>query len=114
MTEMPERPLYRVTFVNQGHRYEIYAHSVGASGIFGFVEISAFSFGDADSLVIDPSQEQLRREFSQIKRTHIPLQNILRIDEVMQQGTAKISSLPTSHAEQTSTLNIVPFPPATE
>jgi len=98
------RKLYQVTFIHQGSRYEIYAHSVGASGIFGFVEVAEFSFNSRDSLVVDPTQEQLEREFSHIERTHIPLQSILRIDEVSRQGSAKITTL-----KQGDTGNVTPL-----
>ncbi len=106
---MAERPLYRITFVHQGNRYEIYAHSVGASGIFGFVEIADFSFEDDTSLVIDPAQEALQREFAQIRRTHVPLQHVLRIDEVVSRGAFKVTPIDPANSPA---VNIVPFPPA--
>jgi hypothetical protein len=41
-------------------------------------------------VVIDPSEERLKDEFREVKRTYIPLHSIIRIDEVEKEGAAKI------------------------
>ena len=45
------------------------------------------------SVVVDPSHEKLKDEFADVTTTYIPMHNVLRIDEVKKQGTAKISEL---------------------
>lgn len=84
--------LYKVIFLNQGDVYEVYARSVTQGGLFGFVEIEELSFGQSTKVVIDPSQERLEREFEGVKRVHLPMHAILRIDEVDKEGVGRISS----------------------
>ncbi len=70
--------------------YEIYAKHISQSNIFGFIEIEELVFGKAGSVVVDPSEERLRNEFSDVKRFYVPLHSVLRIDEVEKRGVAKI------------------------
>lgn len=51
-----------------------------------------FVWGTHTNLVLDPSHEKLKDEFSDVTRTYIPMRSILRIDEVRKQGTSKITS----------------------
>ena len=87
---MSKKSLYRITFANQDAVYEIYARQVHESEMFGFLEVEEFVFGETTSLVVDPSEERLKVEFSDVKRTFIPMQSIFRIDEVEKQGVAKV------------------------
>ncbi len=87
---MSKKTLYRITFANQDVIYEIYAQKVCESEIFGFLEIEDFIFGENSALVVDPSEERLKMEFSNVKSTLIPLHAIFRIDQVYKQGVAKI------------------------
>lgn len=81
---------YRIIFHSQEDIYEIYARSISESEMFGFMEVEEFVFGETTALVIDPAEERLQLEFSDVKRTYIPMQNIIRIDEVKKEGVAKI------------------------
>ncbi len=90
---MAKKRLYRVQFINQGKVYEVYARRVGQSDLFGFIEIEGLVFGEKSSVVIDPSEERLKSEFDGVPVTHVPMQAIVRIDEVEKQGTAKIVPL---------------------
>lgn len=85
------RRLYRVAFYNQGEVYEVYARSVSQGGLFGFVEIEELVFGERTSVVIDPAEEKLADEFSEVTRSYIPMHSVIRIDEVQRRGTAKIT-----------------------
>lgn len=87
---MSKKTIYRITFSNQDVIYEIYAHKVNESEMFGFLEVEDFVFGENSTLVVDPSEERLKLEFANIKRTFIPLHSIYRIDEVNKQGVAKV------------------------
>ena len=53
-------------------------------------------------MVLDPSEERIKAEFAGVKRSYLPLQSVLRIDEVRKQGTSKITTLEGS--------NVTPFP----
>jgi hypothetical protein len=84
------QPLYKVVFVNQSKVYEVYARQIHQSNIFGFIEVEEFVFGEHSSVVIDPSEERLKDEFGEVKRSYIPMHAVVRIDEVEKRGTAKI------------------------
>jgi hypothetical protein len=85
--------IFRIMFVNQGKVYEVYARKVTHGELFGFIEVEELVFGERSSVVLDPSEERIKAEFSGVKRTFLPMHSVLRIDEVKKQGTAKITVL---------------------
>ena len=86
-----DKRLYRVIFFNQGQVYEVYARGVSGSGIMGFVEVEALTFGERSQVVVDPAEEKLKREFEGVRRTYIPLHAVVRIDEVDRAGESRIT-----------------------
>ncbi len=98
-----EKRIYKVRFVCQDKIYEVYANSVGASSMLGFIEIGELVFGESTSLVLDPAEESLKNEFAHVKRTFIPMHSIIRIDEVAKRGIAKV-------IDSTSDSNVTPMP----
>ena len=48
----------------------------------------------ATGVVVDPGEERLKTEFTGIRKTHVPLHSIIRIDEVESSGVSKIKDLP--------------------
>lgn len=90
---MTDTLLYRVVFVNQQQVYELYAKRVYQADLFGFVVIEDFVFGENSAIVIDPAEEKLKIEFEGIKRSYVPMHEIVRIDQVERRGTAKILPL---------------------
>jgi hypothetical protein len=94
--------IYRVSFINQGKVYEIYAEQVQQGELYGFVEIGGFIFGETSTVVIDPAEEKLRGEFSGVDRTLIPMHAVIRIDAVEKRGSSKIHDLDGG--------NVTPFP----
>ncbi|MCH7830303.1 MAG: DUF1820 family protein [Proteobacteria bacterium] len=90
---MSKKTLFKVIFMNQGKVYEIYARSVGHGEMFGFVEVEELVFGEKTTVVVDPSEEKIKTEFENVKRTYLPMHAIIRIDEVDKRGTSKISKL---------------------
>ena len=98
-------PIYRVIFHNEGRVYEIFAREVGQGGLFGFIEVQNLVFGAKSTVVIDPSEDRLRREFEGVDRFHIPLHSVIRIDEVRKEGTGRILE-----AENESKPTVAPFP----
>jgi len=87
---MNNKRIYRIQFINQDKVYEVYAHSAGPSDIPGFIEVGELVFGEKSALVLDPAEESLKNEFSDVKRSYIPMHCVIRIDEVHKQGQAKI------------------------
>ena len=86
-----ERQIYRVIFLNNGKTYELYAGQIYQSELYGFIEVEEFRFGERSGVVVDPAEEKLKSEFTDVIRSYIPLQAIIRIDEVKKEGPAKIA-----------------------
>jgi len=100
---MAKKRIYKVVFVNQGKIYELHASQISQGDLYGFVEVADIIFGERSQVVVDPSEERLKSEFAEVKRTYIPMHAVIRIDEVQKQGVNKIVS-----GEAAS--NITPFP----
>ena len=76
--------------MNQGQIYEMFAKQIYQSDLYGFIEVEEFVFGERAQLVVDPSEERLKSEFTGVSRSFIPLHSVIRIDEVEKTGLAKI------------------------
>lgn len=101
---MRAKKLYKVTFLSGGKSYELYARDVHSSELWGFTTIADIVFEEQrDSLIIDPAEERLREEFENTRALHLPIQAILRIEEVAQRRTAQIR-------DAASGEKITPFP----
>ena len=79
--------------MNQGQVYEIYARQIDQGAMFGFIAVEELVFGERTTVVVDPTEEKLKSEFGDVKRTYLPMHSIIRIDEVDKQGKSKISKL---------------------
>lgn len=96
--------VYRVLFHNHGKVYELYARNVSQGALYAFVEISDLIFGERSAVLVDPSEEKLKAEFAGVRRTYIPLQTLIRIDEVEKVDPNRILD-----AGEAGT-NVKPFP----
>jgi hypothetical protein len=90
---MASNHIFKIIFVNQGKVYEVYARKVSHGSLFGFVEVEELVFGTRSSVVLDPGEERIKAEFEGVKRSFLPLQAVVRIDEVRKQGVSKILEL---------------------
>jgi len=95
---------YKIIFINQNTVFEIYARQIAQSNLLGFIEAEELIFGEKSVVVVDPGEERLKAEFTNVKRSYIPVHQIIRIDEVIKEGTPKIRDLGTKVG------NISPFP----
>ncbi|MGR2740242.1 DUF1820 family protein [Billgrantia sp. Q4P2] len=86
---MAAKPIYRVVFHQQGEIWELYAREIYQSELWGFIEVEEFVFEDGSKLVVDPSADRLRHTFDGVKRSYLPLNAIVRIDEVEREGPAR-------------------------
>lgn len=105
---MSTRKLYKISFLSAGRIYELYARKVASSELWGFTEVSELVFDVGEGLVIDPTEERLRDEFGASKRLHLPMQSILRIEEVERRGVARIRDAASGEAV------VTPFPMPTK
>jgi hypothetical protein len=91
---MASEKLYRVTFLNQGQVYEVYARHVSPGGLLGFVEVEELVFGATGRVVVDPAEERIQREFEGVRRSYLPMHSVIRIDEVEKPGQSRITEAP--------------------
>ena len=99
-----KKHLYKVTFLNQGKTYELYARRVSASGLWGYTEVAELVFEPAGAgLVVDPTEERLRDEFKDTRVLHLPMHAVVRVEEVERRGTLAIR-------DSASGEKITPFP----
>ena len=91
---MTDNQIYKIVFMNQDQVFEIYAKHVFQGDLYGFVVVEDIIFGETSSIVVDPSEEKLKAEFSGVKRSFVPMHEVIRIDQVERRGTAKIFPLP--------------------
>lgn len=73
-----------------GEVYEVFAKHIFQSDMYGFIEVENYIFNKDKQLVVDPSSEKLKNEFTDVQRSYIPMNAIIRIDEVEETGEAKI------------------------
>ena len=98
------KKLYKVTFLSQGKTLELYARHIASSALWGFTEVGELVFEKGGSgIVVDPTEERLREEFKDTKVLHLPMQCILRIEEVEKRG-------PLAIRDAASGEKIMPFP----
>ena len=73
-----------------GEIYEVFANQIYQSEMYGFIEVEDYIFNKDKQLVVDPAAEKLKNEFAKVERGYIPINSIIRIDEVQESGEAKI------------------------
>lgn len=98
------KPLYKISFLNAGKVYELYARHVAASHLWGFTEIAELVFDTREGVVIDPTEERLREEFANTTRLHLPMQSVIRVEEVDRKGLLSIRDAATGEKV------VTPFP----
>jgi hypothetical protein len=98
------KTLYKVTFLNHGKVYALYAGRVGSGALWGFVEVSELVFDVNTGVVVDPDEERLRDEFGATRVLHLPMQAVLRVEEVDRKGQSAIRDAATGETV------VTPFP----
>jgi hypothetical protein len=107
---MISQPVYKVIFQNGNQVFEVFARQIYQSDMWGFIEVEEFVFGERSQILVDPSEEKLKNEFNGVKRSYIPLQAIIRIDEVDKEGSSKVSSVAPADSNVTR-FPLAGFPP---
>jgi len=98
------KTLYKVTFFNAGKIYELYARRVSSGALWGFTEVAELEFDVNAGVVVDPTEERLRDEFAHTRVLHLPMQSIVRIEEVERKGQSAIRDATTGEKV------VTPFP----
>ncbi|CAM4032209.1 DUF1820 domain-containing protein [Vreelandella rituensis] len=96
---MAAKPIYRVVVHQQGEIWDLYVREIFQSELWGFIEVEEFVFEDPSRLVVDTATEKLQRTFEGVKRSYLPLNAIVRIDEVEREGPLRAVKSESSIAE---------------
>lgn len=107
---MASKSLYKVTFLNHGKVYELYARRVASGALWGFTEVADLVFDVHDGVVVDPTEERLRDEFGNTRVLHLPMQSIVRIEEVEKKGPSAIRDAASGEAVVTPLYKHGPMP----
>lgn len=97
---MKNEAVYRVLFTQADKPYEVYARYISEETLMGFIEIEELVFNESASLLVDPGEEKMKLEFTNVKRCYIPMHAILRIDEVL--STTKANEVSNKRAGNVS------------
>jgi len=87
---MTKKTTYKIIFMQLGEIYEVFAKQIYQSDMYGFIEVEEYIFNKNKQLVVDPSSEKLEKEFKDVERSYIPINSVIRVDEVVESGEAKI------------------------
>jgi len=79
-----KKKLYKVIFIDEDKQVQtLHASILNPSSFLGLVEISDIVFIDESELIISPDDGKLKSKFKNVERSFIPLNSIVRIDEIM-------------------------------
>ncbi len=106
-----EKTYFIVSYTRDEELYQVCAHTVAPSDLYGLIEIGDFIF-PKNKLVYNPGEERIKREFSGIKRTWIPYHTIVRIDEVAATRESEIKIVPLDEARLKEPLSLLKKPDA--
>ena len=94
MTDKADK-YYKVQFYDAKREIiTFFAKKVNPSSFLGLIEVSDILFMDSE-IIINPDEEKVRLELGGVSRTFLPLNAIVRIDEI-DQGRGKLLKLVTN------------------
>ncbi|MCB1616031.1 MAG: DUF1820 family protein [Pseudomonadales bacterium] len=102
---MASNPIYKIVFYNRNEVYELFARQIYQSDMYGFIEVEEYAFGERSTMIVDPSEEKLKAEFSGVIRSYIPMHSIIRIDEVEKEGAVRATEV-----KEGKSFAPIPFP----
>ncbi|PLX69823.1 MAG: DUF1820 domain-containing protein [Denitrovibrio sp.] len=78
------KKLFKIIFIDEDKKIQtIHASELNPSSFLGLVEISDIVFIDKSELIISPDDGNLKEKFKNVERSFLPLNSIIRIDEIM-------------------------------
>ena len=80
---------YRVHFSWREKEYQLIARSLDLTHPY-FVSIKDLLFPKGKNLIIDPSEDDVRKTFSETNHIMIPLQSVSMIEELADDGSSKV------------------------
>lgn len=85
---------YKIVFYDEEHKpLTIYAQNVYQSDILGFVTAEKLLFPEPSEIIVTPDQDKIRNMFKNTEKTIIPINLIIRIDEVTPDVSAPVINI---------------------
>ena len=81
--------LYRVHFKWREKEYQLTAKSLDLTHSY-FVSIKDLVYPEGRKLIIDPSEDDIRKTFSETNHIMIPLQSVSMIEELDDDGPSRV------------------------
>lgn len=76
--------LFKIQFIRPDKKIlTIHSSEVNTSSFLGLIEVKDIVFMDTSELLITPEDDKIRQEFKNVERTFLPINSIVRIDEVV-------------------------------
>jgi hypothetical protein len=95
------KKLFKVIFMDEEKKIQtIHASKLNPSSFLGLVEISDIVFIDRSEIIISPDDGNLRTRFKNVERSYIPLNSIIRIDEVVIEKETPVIRLCGEHTDE--------------
>lgn len=77
------KKLYKIIFIDEDKKVQtVHASYLNPSSFLGLIEISDIVFIGQSDIIISPDDGKLKEVFKNVERSYIPLNYIVRIDEV--------------------------------
>lgn len=101
MSTKQSKSQYRVRFMTKDDNkpVEVIVKRVMSSEFLGLIMLEDFVFSDNPQLVI-PSEDKIRKQYTDTKRLHIPYHNILSIEE-FNPNKGSLKKVPFLHTTET-------------
>lgn len=88
------KKLYKIIFIDEDKKVQtIHASYLNPSSFLGLIEISDIVFIGQSDIIISPDDGKLKEIFKNVERSYIPLNYIVRIDEVTVKKEAPVIRL---------------------
>lgn len=88
------KKLFKINFINsEKETLTIHASKVNPSEYLGLIEVSDIVFLDSSDIILNPQDDKIKKEFKNVERTFLPLNSIIRIDEVFFQKETQVVRL---------------------
>lgn len=84
--------IYRVTFSQGEQICQLYSRFVLEESLIGFIELDELIFDEQKYLDVeqgDSISSEMKQQFQGVERTYIPVNSILRIDELLRKDVRK-------------------------
>ena len=88
-----ERYIFKVIFNDENRNViTLYAEEMTTS-LLGFIEISKLFFPEASDIIVTPDDDKVYKIFKDVKRVYIPINQIIRIDELFNNKEPQVINL---------------------